>query len=100
MNPSISILIVNYNVQELLLACLTSIYKFTDGSTFEIIVIDNNSTDESISAVRKSFPDVILIENKVNAGFPEANNQGMRISTGDYIFLLNPETENHSCHWY
>lgn len=93
MNPSISILIVNYNVKDLLLSCLTSIYKNTVGCSFEVIVIDNNSSDESISAVRKSFPDVILIENKVNAGFPEANNQGMRISKGDYIFLMNPDTE-------
>lgn len=93
MNPNVSIIIVNYNVKDLLEACLASIYKFTVGCSFEIIVIDNNSSDESVLAVKKIFPDVILIENGNNAGFPEANNQGMRIAKGEFIFLLNPDTE-------
>ncbi len=95
MNPlSISIIIVNYNVKDLLLQCLRSIYSKTNESLLiETIVIDNDSKDDSIAAVTKEFPQVILIENKFNAGFSGANNQGMNIAKGEYIFLLNPDTE-------
>lgn len=90
--PEISIIIVNYNVKELLLKCFYSIYNYCKTS-FEIILIDNNSTDDSIEVIRNSYPNTILIENKYNAGFPKANNQGITIAKGNYIFLLNPDTE-------
>ena len=93
MNPSVTIIIVNYNVKDLLVACLYSIYKYTIGCSYEIIVVDNNSVDESVVVVKEKFPNVILLQNKTNAGFPEANNQGMRISKGEFILLLNPDTE-------
>jgi N-acetylglucosaminyl-diphospho-decaprenol L-rhamnosyltransferase len=92
--PQVSIIIVSYNVELLLLQCLYSIKKYFPVSySYEIIVIDNNSTDGSAVAVKTNFPDVILIENKFNNGFSGANNQGIKISKGNIIFLLNPDTE-------
>lgn len=95
MNPvSISIVIVNYNVKDLLLQCLRSIYSKTNELiVIETIIIDNDSKDDSVAAVMKEFPQVVLIENKFNAGFPAANNQGFEIAKGKYIFMLNPDTE-------
>jgi GT2 family glycosyltransferase len=59
----------------------------------EIIVVDNNSKDDSTSAVKEKYPNVILVENKFNAGFSGANNQGMKLASGEFILLLNPDTE-------
>lgn len=90
----ISIVIVNYNVKDMLLRCLNSIYsKYNNSLLIETIVIDNDSKDGSVEAVINNFPQVIVIENKFNAGFSAANNQGMRIAKGKYVFLLNPDTE-------
>ena len=90
----ISIIIVNYNVKDLLIQCLRSIYATNQNAlTIEVIVVDNDSKDDSVSAVVAEFPNVVLIENKFNAGFSGANNQGMTIAKGDFIFLLNPDTE-------
>lgn len=92
--PQISIIIVSYNVEQLLLQCLYAINKyFPEKYSYEIIVIDNNSTDGSCDAVKNNFPEVVLIENKFNNGFSGANNQGIKISKGNIIFLLNPDTE-------
>lgn len=92
--PEISIIIVNYNVKQLLLNCLNSIYtKENESIHIETIVIDNDSKDESVATVKKEFPKVIVIANKFNAGFSGANNQGMMIAKGKYILLLNPDTE-------
>jgi GT2 family glycosyltransferase len=88
----VSIIIVNYNVKDLIIKCLQSIYQFNT-NLFEIIVVDNNSKDGSVEEIKKMFPEVILIENKFNAGFSGANNQGIKRATGDFIFLLNPDTE-------
>ena len=92
MSTQVSIIIVNYNVKELLHKCIHSIYATTN-ITFEIILIDNNSTDGSILLIRKDFPQVIIIENNYNAGFPKANNQGFERCTGKYLLMLNPDTE-------
>jgi hypothetical protein len=89
---SLSIIIVNYNVKELLIKCIESIYNFHKGN-FEIILIDNNSTDDSVSAIQNKFPQVTVIANKFNVGFPKANNQGIAIAKGEFILLLNPDTE-------
>jgi GT2 family glycosyltransferase len=93
MNQVISVIIVNYNVKELLQECIDSIMKFCPKDFFEIIVIDNASNDGSIEMVMQKFPECIVISNKSNVGFSEANNQGIRIAKGDYIMLLNPDTE-------
>lgn len=92
--PQISIIIVNYNVKDLLVACLKSIYStISPNLVVETIVIDNDSKDRSVEAVTNEFPQVIVIENKFNAGFSGANNQGMILAKGEFIFLLNPDTE-------
>ena len=93
-NIQLSIIIINYNVKELLLKCLASVYNNTNPSyVFEVIVVDNASTDKSIEAVKEKFPQASVIENKNNLGFPAANNQGFRLAKGKYIFMLNPDTE-------
>ena len=90
----VSIVIVNYNVKDLILTCIRSLYQFCDSTgDLEIIVVDNQSIDGSCQAIRTEFPDVILMENSENEGFPKANNQGFSIAKGDYIFMLNPDTE-------
>jgi GT2 family glycosyltransferase len=92
--PEISIVIVNYNVKDLLLTCLETVFKYVPSSLLlEVIVVDNNSYDDSLECIRQLFPQVIIIENKFNAGFSGANNQGMEIAKGEYVFLLNPDTE-------
>lgn len=89
----VSVVIVNYNVKDLLLTCLRTLFTHHDSSNLEVIVVDNDSKDGSCEAIAKAFPRVILIENKDNAGFPKANNQGFEVATGAYIFMLNPDTE-------
>jgi GT2 family glycosyltransferase len=88
----VSIIIVNWNIRDILRNCLRSVYEQSKGITFEVIVIDNASSDGSAAMVREEFPKVTLIENKENRGFAAANNQGMRIAKGRYILLLNPDT--------
>lgn len=93
---AISIVIVNWNTRDLLLQCLRSIFEGVDSprSNYpEVIVVDNASTDGSAQAVRKTFPQVNLIENGQNVGFARANNQAITRCQGDYILLLNPDTE-------
>lgn len=88
----ISVIIVNYNVRHFLEQCLNSVLKASNSLSTEIIVIDNASVDGSCQMVRAKFPMVKLIENQQNIGFSRANNQGIKISSGKYILLLNPDT--------
>jgi GT2 family glycosyltransferase len=92
-SPSISIVIVSYNTEQELKSCLLSIFEKTSVINFEVIVIDNNSSDKSCEMIRKNFTKVKLIENKINAGFAKALNQGLKIAKGDYFLILNPDTE-------
>ena len=89
----LSICIVNWNVSELLNKCLGSIYKHPSFCDFEVIVVDNDSKDDSVKMIKSNFPQVILIENKVNSGFSSGNNSAIKRSTGEYLLLLNPDTE-------
>ena len=89
----LSIIIVSWNVESLLRKCLKSIYKDPVGMMSEVFVIDNLSNDKTVEMVKTEFPQVKLIANTVNAGFAKANNQGIKEATGDYILLLNPDTE-------
>jgi GT2 family glycosyltransferase len=88
----ISIIIVNYNVKHFVEQCLHSVFRALKGIEAEVFVVDNNSVDGSVVLIKEKFPQVILIENKVNAGFAKANNQAIRISKGQYVLLLNPDT--------
>lgn len=88
----LSIVIVNYNVKHFLEQCLHSVFKATHNLESEVFVVDNNSVDGSCSMVEQKFPQVTLIANKDNVGFSKANNQAIRISKGEYVLLLNPDT--------
>lgn len=90
----LSIIIVSWNVQEYLRQCLNSLRADVDQNLkYEIIVVDNNSTDNTIAILARDFPKVKLIHNKDNLGFARANNQGIKISRGKFVLLLNPDTE-------
>lgn len=92
MKFDISIVIVNYNVKDLLFNCLKSIQDASKKLNVQTIVVDNNSIDKSVEYLTPLFPDVEFIANKENVGFSKANNQGFEISTGKYVLILNPDT--------
>ena len=89
---TLSVIIVNYNVKYFLEQCLISVFKAVKGIDAEVWVVDNASADGSCQMVKERFPKVKLIENHNNVGFSVANNQAIRLSTGKYILLLNPDT--------
>lgn len=91
--PAVSIIIVSWNVRQLLLQCLASLRDAYDGLDTEIIVVDNASSDGTAAAVRAAFPDVQIVANEENRGFTGGNNQGLAVASGRYLFLLNPDTE-------
>ena len=89
----LSILVVSYNTRDLLLRCLRSVYSSLRGLSYELIVVDNASADESADSVAREFPGVRLIRNSENRGFARANNQAMELSRGQYVLLLNSDAE-------
>lgn len=89
----LSIVIVNWNVRDLLRRCLQSIFDSTTGISFEVFVVDNASGDGSVDMVRSEFPAATVISNERNYGFARANNQAIQKSRGDFVLLLNPDTE-------
>lgn len=89
---NLSISIASWNTRELTKQCIESIYRETKKHSFEIIVIENASTDGSAEMIEKNFPEVILIENKENMGFGGAHNQAFRVSKGKYNLILNSDT--------
>lgn len=88
----LSVIIVNYNVRFFLEQCLHSVEKAIQNLNAEVFVVDNQSVDGSCAMVHESFPWVKLIENQENVGFSKANNQAIRLASGKYILLLNPDT--------
>ena len=88
----VSIIIVNYNTIGLTRNCLKSVFEQTKDIAFEVIVSDNGSTDGSVEMIKSEFPQVNLIENNENLGFGAANNRGLAIAKGKYIFYLNSDT--------
>ncbi len=88
----LSVIIVNYNVSYFLEQCLHSVLRAAEGISCEVYVVDNNSVDGSVEMVREKFPELKLIANKENLGFSSANNQAIRLSSGRYVLLLNPDT--------
>lgn len=89
----LSIVIVNWNAGSYLKKCLDSVYAACAGLDAEIFVVDNNSTDGSVKKVRDGFPYVRIIENRNNPGFGAANNQALRLCSGEFVLILNPDTE-------
>ena len=88
----LSVVIVNYNVQYFLEQCILSVQAASQNLKVEIIVVDNNSTDESCKLLLEKYPDIILLQNKENVGFSKANNQGVEVAKGEYVLILNPDT--------
>ncbi|MCW3074141.1 MAG: glycosyltransferase [Flaviaesturariibacter sp.] len=88
----VSIIIVNYNVRYFLEQCLHSVAKATAGIAAEVIIVDNNSNDGSLDYLGARFPEVRFITNNQNTGFAKACNQGLSVSSGEYILFLNPDT--------
>ena len=88
----LSVVILNYNVRHFLELCVKSVQAAIKDIDAEIIVVDNNSPDDSCKMLKQLFPEVCLIENKVNLGFSKANNQGVQEAKGEYICILNPDT--------
>jgi len=92
----LSIIIISWNVEEALVNCLRSLEENQPCYEFEVIVVDNESTDGTVETIRKDFPEVVMIVNSENIGFSAANNQAIRIAKGRYLLLLNPDTIVHS----
>ena len=88
----LSVVIVSYNVRHYLVQCLESVARAMEGIDGEVWVVDNDSSDDSVAAVRSLFPSVHILENKSNIGFSRANNQAIIQASGDFILLLNPDT--------
>lgn len=93
--PLVSVAIVNWNTRELLRACLASLPCDSRDVRIEAVVVDNGSEDESQEMVRSAFPDAILVENRQNLGFVRATNQALARASGDFLFMLNSDTEVH-----
>ncbi|MGE5297471.1 MAG: glycosyltransferase family 2 protein [Solirubrobacterales bacterium] len=90
----LSILIVTWNTRDILLECLESIGQHAPQRAYEIIVVDNASTDGTVESLRR-FPEIRVIANSRNCGFAAGNNQGLQASSGRYVLLLNPDTIVH-----
>ena len=88
----VSVIIINYNTFQLTCDCISSVFKFTKGVPFEIILVDNASTEGNPSYFLEKFPSIKLIESKKNLGFAGGNNLGIKHATGDTILLLNSDT--------
>ncbi|WNM18931.1 glycosyltransferase family 2 protein [Flavobacterium capsici] len=88
----LSVIILNYNVRYFLELCVLSVQKAIQNLDAEIIVVDNNSSDDSCAMMKAKFPQIKLIENKENLGFPKGNNIAVEQAKGKYICILNPDT--------
>lgn len=91
--PDLSIVIVSWNVRDLLRACLSALEPGRDALDQEVIIVDSGSNDGSAEMVSEEFPWVQLIARPDNVGFPRGNNIAIQHSTGRYVLLLNPDTE-------
>ena len=92
--PTVSVVVLNYNGKDVLPACLRSVYN-SRYSNFEVIVVDNGSTDQSVEVAAREFPEAIIVRNERNLGFSIGNNIGIGRSKGEYLVLLNNDTVVH-----
>lgn len=88
----LSIIIVNYNTCQVTLNSLKSVYASELSYSYEVILIDNHSSDNSVTTIKNAYPDIELLENQANLGFSKANNQGIKLARGRYVLLLNSDT--------
>src|SRR5947209_3510434 len=91
----LTIVIICWNDLKVISDCLASIVHGTHSVQYEIVVSDNGSTDGSIEFIRQNYPMVRVVENGANLGFGKGNNSGIRVSTGEYVLILNPDTIVH-----
>ena len=91
-NIDVSIIIVSYNTREFLRECLYSLFEKTKSLSFEVIVVDNESSDGSVQMIQELFPQVTILNSGENVGFGRANNIGIKEAQGRNVFLLNPDT--------
>ncbi len=90
---NLSVIIVNYNTGHHLGDCLQALFDHTSDEPLEVIIVDNASTDGSIEPVQSAYPQVQLVTNNSNVGFASATNQGISLAHGNFILLLNPDTQ-------
>ncbi|MBU2615161.1 MAG: glycosyltransferase family 2 protein [Elusimicrobia bacterium] len=90
--PDLTICIVTFNTKEMLSDCIDSIYKAAPKAKYDIVVVDNNSQDNTVSFLKQNYPNVRLIENDKNTGFAYANNQAIKAAESKYCLLLNSDT--------
>jgi len=90
--PELTIIILNYNTRQLTLNCLASLAKVKNEISLEIILSDNGSTDGSVEAIAKKYPEVRIVENNANLGFAKGNNAARKFAHGKYILFLNTDT--------
>lgn len=88
----VSVIIVNFNTAKMTAECIESIYQFSKGIEFEIIIVDNNSQDNSVDYIHQNYPKVNVIALDENKGFGKANNIGANSARGKYLFFLNSDT--------
>jgi GT2 family glycosyltransferase len=88
----LSVIILNYNVRYFLELCVLSVESALKTIDSEIIVVDNNSSDDSCEMMKIRFPNIKLIQNNQNVGFPKGNNIGVAEAKGEYVCILNPDT--------
>jgi len=91
--PLLSIIIITWNSEEFIEKCLKSIFDSKGSIDLEVIVVDNASQDTTTKIIERFKPEVRLISNQQNLGYAKANNQGIEVSKGDYVLLLNPDVE-------
>jgi GT2 family glycosyltransferase len=92
MSPEVTVLIVSYNTRERTLACVRSVLAHPPAPATEVVVVDNDSADGSADALELEFPTVRVVRSGGNLGFATAVNLGARLSSADYLLLLNPDT--------
>ena len=90
----VSIIIPHYNGKELLYNCINSIYQNIQIENFEIIVVDNGSTDDSVQNIKQLFSDIVIITNETNVGYSGGCNIGAQNAKGKYLLFLNNDTEH------
>lgn len=91
--PALSVIIVNWNTRDYLRECVASLFRYPPSCAFEVIVVDNGSTDASAQMVHRLHPQVRLMANDRNLGYAKATNQGLASARGSFLLLLNPDTE-------